>query len=429
MKKSQLKVLALGSCQYVLAHAKWRLGRGRRPSMSYKGELNPRKALALAEHDVNIVEVRKATDKKWNIVRWNTHGNIEKLAELHLDYQDQIDKVVMMNDDEKIQRRVKELALSHAIQFVKHRSPILSCLLAIVPDRPLEEVTSDNLMDFNKIPEEITSFDDESLNKYLSEFAKVVESGFESLTEMFEHLFAEIKEAHNVNLAIIDGKPSWNEDLIEVTFCVKSDDKFRVWNNSDDPNGEYYNQNTALHIIPAYHPAVKGYHEVGLLNGDTDAYIGNSDNGISSVFSPVESRIKDGFGSSWSYINHPFYAEGSTLGIQLSETLCLSRAGYKLLFELLCAALNKGNSYLAVSGGFRSPYTHPQNMMARRKIADKNLFSSGRREARGSEDDCVWEYQTLKKENQLEESFIPNWFFREKWLDIYADQNPEFLSD
>jgi len=37
----------------VVAHAQWKSYRGKRPSMSYRGELNPRKALELALKDLN----------------------------------------------------------------------------------------------------------------------------------------------------------------------------------------------------------------------------------------------------------------------------------------------------------------------------------------------------------------------------------------
>jgi len=52
MKKSIAKGYQPFSAEYVVAHAKWKKSRGRQPSMSYKGERNPHKALALALIDL-----------------------------------------------------------------------------------------------------------------------------------------------------------------------------------------------------------------------------------------------------------------------------------------------------------------------------------------------------------------------------------------
>lgn len=49
---TNLSHLPAGSPQLVVAHAKWRHGRGKRPSMTYRGERNPAKALQLALRDL-----------------------------------------------------------------------------------------------------------------------------------------------------------------------------------------------------------------------------------------------------------------------------------------------------------------------------------------------------------------------------------------
>lgn len=51
MRKSQVNVYLKGSPDYVIAHAIWRQKRGRRSSVTYRGEYNPKKALALAKLD------------------------------------------------------------------------------------------------------------------------------------------------------------------------------------------------------------------------------------------------------------------------------------------------------------------------------------------------------------------------------------------
>lgn len=63
MKRKFLDGLRPGSAAYVIAHAKLRAKRGRcHPSMAYKGEKNPEKALALAKEDRNMENDRIGYD-------------------------------------------------------------------------------------------------------------------------------------------------------------------------------------------------------------------------------------------------------------------------------------------------------------------------------------------------------------------------------
>jgi hypothetical protein len=54
LKKEALKRFDPQSPEYVFLHAHYKKGRGKRPSLSYKGEKNPRKAFLLA-----IVDLRE----------------------------------------------------------------------------------------------------------------------------------------------------------------------------------------------------------------------------------------------------------------------------------------------------------------------------------------------------------------------------------
>ena len=51
MKRRHFERFRRGSWMYVLAHAQWKKKRGRLPSMPYRSELNPRKALEMAKKD------------------------------------------------------------------------------------------------------------------------------------------------------------------------------------------------------------------------------------------------------------------------------------------------------------------------------------------------------------------------------------------
>ena len=54
MKRKTVEGFPRGSAEYVIMHSAYRRGRGKNPSESYKGELNPKKALALAFFDSAI---------------------------------------------------------------------------------------------------------------------------------------------------------------------------------------------------------------------------------------------------------------------------------------------------------------------------------------------------------------------------------------
>lgn len=64
MKKSIVSECQVGSAEEVVLHAAWQKSRGRRPSMAFLGERNPRKALALA----NVVVRQVAFSARFDAV-------------------------------------------------------------------------------------------------------------------------------------------------------------------------------------------------------------------------------------------------------------------------------------------------------------------------------------------------------------------------
>ncbi len=417
MKKSQVNVFDKGTPDYVIAHAVRQQKRGRRPSMAFLGERNPEKALALAKRfkGCNMV-VSQDGEKQWKVT---FNGAIA--AQIHMDYQNQADKVVLMNDDKRCQRFVKELVLSHAVQFVMQRGPMPAALLRVVPERALEEYTCENLISFGKIPSSIFAMSDKTLGSYLSQFVTVVEGKYSSPEQMLTCLLMEIYEKKGILLGIRDAQWSRMDDgHIVATFEIKSEQTFKVWNGNDASN--------MFHFVAPYHPSRNGKKSVCLINGSTDYYIRGSEAGIRRVLSPEESRpVKEGLflSSTWSKINHPFYAEGKTLGIEFSAVLCMSKTGYQTLYELLLAAMNQDNLFVAVSGGFGSPYDYAQNVLSRKGIRSP-AGKQGAHEVRGSEEDCVWEHEVLKSEGVLDKSVAPDWFYHEGWLKIFEGEEKKF---
>lgn len=52
-QKKCLEGLRPGSVAYIVGHARWRKSRGKRPSLSFKGEFNPEVALRVASEEFN----------------------------------------------------------------------------------------------------------------------------------------------------------------------------------------------------------------------------------------------------------------------------------------------------------------------------------------------------------------------------------------
>ncbi|MDD5464206.1 MAG: hypothetical protein PHP62_03595, partial [Candidatus Moranbacteria bacterium] len=393
MKKRQIDALGKGSADYIVAHAARQHKRGKRPSVTFRKERNPEKALALAKclKDAKLA-VCQADEKQWSVL---SKGTV--VAQVHMGYQLQADKVVLMDDSKFLQRCVKELALSHAIQFVMHRPPMSAAIFNLIPELDLEEYTCENLMSFEKIPASIIALSNEKLDAYLSEFVTVVEGKFSSPEQMLTRLLMDIFEKKGVLVGVRDAKwAQWQDDMIIAMFEIKSDHIFKVWTSSDSDRSS---KDWRFHFTPPYHPVMdKKKKSICMINGDTDAYIRGSELGITYVYSPEEARAKkEGFGTSWSYMKHPFYAEGKTLGVGFSSTLCMSKMGYDALYQLLIAALNMNDLYIEVNGGFNSPYDFAQNILNRKGIKSP-AGKHGSHEVRGSEEDCVWEHQVLNAE-------------------------------
>lgn len=194
------------------------------------------------------------------------------------------------------------------------------------------------------------------------------------------------------------------DSLVRVRFTVEAPNKFRFWKTVSRD----------LYVIPSYHPEMQGRHYSYLINGDTDALIrGNS---VRSVYTPLGSNVieDDNFlSSSWARMKHPVLAEGQSFEASISIRHILSEEGTANLVALLAAALELDSSYVGISGGFRSPYAHPANVVRQYGIRPT------RGEVRGSEGHCAWIYYTLQAEGFLEGSHVPDWFLGEGWLNAY----------
>jgi hypothetical protein len=202
------------------------------------------------------------------------------------------------------------------------------------------------------------------------------------------------------------------DQLQSVTFRVKPPHQFRLWHSLSSPGG-----GLDLDVVPGYHPVMTGRESVVLVNGDTDAVICGQ--AIRSVKAPpaslYHSRSSSFLWSTWPYVNHPFYAAGNEIVLDMSQVTSLTPAGIEEIRVFVAGMLELQNSYIAISGGFRGPYEHPDNV---RSKAGLRVGSYGGK-ARGSEGRCVWAVEVLQREGALSQAYVPSWFYTEGWQDAY----------
>ncbi|MFC1598577.1 hypothetical protein ACFL2U_01005 [Patescibacteria group bacterium] len=351
---------------------------------------------------------------------WWVYFSGKVIATIHLDYLHQAETLVFHTKDEKQQRKIKELVLSHALQYVKERQTGAFGGLMTVTNRNqnLTEADSDRIMKFSNIPDKFIKLADKELDQALGSYVQVIEAEFETFVQLLNAVVADIKKNHGVEIgwAFLDIKKLSQVELeiavakaiitqeAKIEFFLLDQHQFTFW-KSVSWNENSQDTDNLLHIVPPYHPSKKGWQSMGLINGDTDAFIGEHDHGLDYINCPNEARTSDqpGFGT-WGQVNHPYYAQGKSAKMRISTTKLISQKSFDRLKKVLLAALNINNTYIAVSGGFCSPYPYPQTG-----------------NARGSEHSCVWEYRMLEKEGELPASIIPPWFHQEGWLERYAN--------
>jgi hypothetical protein len=335
------------------------------------------------------------------------------LAEFILDPWFQMDEVIYRTKDEQQRRRIRELVFTHAARYQKNRNMSLlgGMITRSVTNRDLTEADSDEQMSFDGIPKEVVECKDHQMDHCFNSFPiHFTDGDFLNYVVVLDKVVDQIKSQYGIELKYALSSDTIRVTSVYVTFEVNNDYQFRVWKHVNKPSdGVNLDSNWRHHITPIYHPDFDGAKSVGLINGDTDSFIGRHEHGVDSVYSPLDARKNPerSFLSTWGQLNHPFYAEGKTLEMRISMIRTLSTSGYDLLLSVLSGALNVGKQYLEVSGGFRPPYPYPQR-------------PRGYSEVRGCEHMVMWEYVTLEKEGKLEGSLIPSWFMSERWLDEFT---------
>jgi hypothetical protein len=221
-----------------------------------------------------------------------------------------------------------------------------------------------------------------------------------------------------LSYTVVNDRRSLIGNTIRLELRVEQSNRFTFWKSEWKPSHD-----DGLHIIPSYHPALNGWEEVGMINGDTDYLIRGKT--VEHFYCPTEAQTGSDVqfkGSSWSHVKHPFRADGQDMQLEVDTTTIRSHEGVEELAKILRASLNLDKTYVAINGGFRPPMKCPNNRLLelrRQSPWPKANYSNQGHVARGSENHCVWAHRTLQEEGVLAESYIPSWFIPEGWLGIY----------
>lgn len=354
-------------------------------------------------------------DRVWIVSKDNP------VAEIHLDYCDQVDEVVLYADSsDEIQLQVLRLVASHAQQFVKNRTVPAMGGIMVAERRNYNLTTADShrLMNFGLIPEQIQKLDRETIVKKLRPLrVDVTVAIHKTANEAIQAAVFQVG-VPSLRYGLIPQRMAFDNE-IALRFTVAKPERFTFWKCESVPTGEGWD----LHVVPSYHPVMNGWEAVGMVNGATDAYIRG--NAVRSIYCPKAAqsdRHGRNFGTSWNHVKHPFYAVGRSMSVRVITRKMRSREGVEELTKILRAALGQGNKYVEISGGFRAPMKCAHNRLLelnRRSPYPQANYSRTGHVTRGSEEHCVWAYRTLKAEGTLEKSHVPAWFIKEGWLKIY----------
>lgn len=257
---------------------------------------------------------------------------------------------------------------------------------------------------------------------FTNNLGKFIKNAYDSPKEAVDEIIKQVKDASGVSVSISRSEDNIKNIVYTVSIEGKSDTKFTFWNSDSWPREKTGTGN--LHIVPGYHPSSpsQGRKLCGLLiNGDTDGFMKSKV--ICSVYSPKEARRKEkNFGTSWSLMVHPCKATGKSFQFTLRGNYHSTKELVDDAVQLILAALgtHPDGHYVGISGGFHPIYDFPENIAGRtgRELPRKNLY--------GSEKHCMWTYDVLKEENELEKAYIPDWFTNENWVKFFEGQKGIF---
>jgi hypothetical protein len=353
--------------------------------------------------------------KVWYV--YTEDGTKKIFAEIHLDYLYQVKSVVLYPElDPAVRREILNVAASHHKQYVVDRR------VSIFNDFPDTTMRSDledsvRLMAFESVPQDIKDLSEERiLSEFKRHYIDVTTLRFETCEAALAEILHQV-QVEGLSYEAATDKHVISPDELYLKFSVKAPQEFTYWRNEMKPSREY----EGIHVVPGYHPVMKGHKDIGMINGDTDAYIRGDT--ILEAYCPEAARtLQKALCASWSHVNHPYYAKGPSTIIKVTKRKLRSEKGIKDVVDFLRATLGLEATYVSVSGGFRAPLLCAHNLLLKKNMKspwpDAHV-QGAHHVARGSEEHCVWACRVLKKEGELKRAHVPLWFIDEGWLEIY----------
>lgn len=316
------------------------------------------------------------------------HRDDVLIASIGLDPWEQVGKVILMPDiTEDETAHVIRLAGSHIRHFVRHRdTPVFAGLMtAEHRDNTLTSAMSHEMLETQQIADDVKEMELDFIKEMCKQlYIPIIVAVFNTVGEAILSILSDPR---------LDGKIRYEtteqDFLSEMGLAVYTDEEsgFRFWHSVMIGGFD-------LDIVPLYHPVrQEGRSSVGMVNGDTDAFIrGHS---VRFIHAPQEALVASSGWATWSYVNHPYYAKGSTFGMKIVPWELLSQEGADNLKDVLLGALEIDGKYVEIISGFRAPAGTPP------------IPHDGER--LGSEERAYWSIQVLRNEGELEGAHIPSW--------------------
>jgi hypothetical protein len=344
--------------------------------------------------------------EKQNPELWVVVGDDNaRLAEIGMDYSHQVQELLYRTKNEPDRQLIRALVLNHVEKYQKYRVVIEPVdRLKTFRNDHLTEADSDTLMDFACLDEQAREVSEADALKRLQYFRiPVLEGDYANLSSVLTWVMGQMKERHGIELQVQYLPDHHISYTVRVEFLVSGETKFRIW--------KCVSRGSDLDAVPVYYPPDE-FKQSGLINGATEALINGK--GIVQLKSPPESRRPNPqrHVTSWTYIKHPFFAEGQSIEMTISRTAILSRESAENLLRVLIGALNLEKQLIYVNGGFTSPY-------------EEYRIPETCKRMRGSERSVIWQYRTLIREGKLEGSYVPPWLFGEGWLDLFPESEEQ----
>jgi hypothetical protein len=351
------------------------------------------------------------------------------VATIHLDRRYQVRTVLFfLNFTEKeeleksqIRKAIKDLAVYHAITYVKNNIYFESKYLRLERQNNLLTLSeSMKLFDFSRVPQNIIDCPEEEKDRLLKKrnvtFLEMAVTHYEAA---FKNILEKAGLTEKVILTMKETTFRTSDPMMEIEASI-TPGEFTFWNYGSNPIDSKLDDRYHLHIVPHYHPRMNNTMKcIGGINGATDSYRQKTIDEIHCPHNEDTPVIKRGFGT-WNYVPHPYKAVGTKFEMTVFYFKLLTQEGIDEIAEVLKAVSGDANTYIEVIGGFNPPFDSGDRVLKRLISKGHTEFQETLKNFRGSESSCMWEYNTLKEEGVLDKAYIPKWFTEKKWLEIYA---------